>query len=312
MVGRTRQDLNRGANGIALLELLEPGWRLQLRAGALAGELDVEPEVREAAARALGEASRRQPPVDLARRWPACVVVALAQVAAACYQRGAFWPGWQRACGLSVNRRAAGDWRRAFVDALAVLGLPRQHGDADTDADTAVLVHLAVPTICLAEVLRRQAVNAALDPVDPAVTAVLRHGGAAAASLLDRCRTLVELFRTQGDEVPVEDVAGLRLPARIVDAARQVAGDLREARVAMRLDPYGRGVLLAAEDRAAAPEDVVDAADPLLVFDEDGAALLGALPTDAVWVLHPEGRRLCADVPPQVLVEGRAPLAWPG
>ena len=312
MVGRTRPDLNRGANGIALLELLEPGWRLQLRAGALAGELDVEPEVREAAAQALGAASRRHPHLgDLARRWPACVVVALAQVATACYRRGAFWPGWQRACGLSVNRRAAGDWRRAFVDALAVLGLP-QHGDADIDADTAVLVHLAVPTTCLGEVLRRQAMNAALDHVDPAVTALLRHGGAAAASLFDRCRALVELFRTQGDEVPVEEVAGLRLPARIVDTAWQVATELREARAAPHLDPYGRGVLLAAEERGAAPEDVVDAADPLLVFDEDGTALFGTLPPDAVWVLHPEDRHLCADVPPQVLVEGRAPLAWPG
>lgn len=312
MVGRTRQDVNRGTNGIALLELLEPGWRLQLRAGALAGELDVEPDVREAAARALGEASRGQPPGDLARRWPACVVVALAQVAAACYRRGAFWPGWQRACGLRVDRRAAGDWRRAFADALAVLGLPRQQGDAGTDADTGVLVHLAVPTTCLGEVLRRQAVNAAVEHVDPAVTALLRHGGAAAASLLDRCRTLVELFRTQGDEVPVEDVAGLRLPARIVEAARQVAADLREARAVVRLDPYGRGVLLAAEERGAVPEDVVDAADPLLVFDEDGAALSEALPPDAVWVLHPADRHLCADVPPQVLVEGRAPLAWRG
>ena len=303
-----RVDPNRGVNGVALLDLLEPAWRLRLRAGALAGELDVEPEVREAAARALGAASRRQPPGDLARRWPACVVVALAQVGAACYRRGAFWPGWQRACGLSLNRRVTTDWRRAFVDALAVLGLPPQHGDADT----AVLVHLAVPTSCLDDVLRRQAMNAALDRADPAVAALLRHGGAAAASLLDRCRTLVELFRTQGDDVPVEDVVGLRLPARIVDTARQVAGDLREARVAVRLDPYGRGVLLAAEERGAAPEDVVDAADPLMVFDEDGAALFGALPPEAVWVLHPADRQLCADVPPQVLVEGRAPLAWRG
>lgn len=312
MVGRTRHDLNQGANGIALLELLEPGWRLGLRAGALAGELDVEPEVREAAARALGEASRRQSPGALARRWPACVAVTLAQVAAACYRRGVFWPGWQRACGLSLSRRAATDWRRAFVDSLAVLGLPPRHGDVDVDVDTAVLVHLAVPTSCLDEVLRRQAMNATLDRVDPAVSALLRHGGAAAVSLLDRCRTLVELFRAEGDEVSAEDVAGLRLPARIVDAARQVASDPRAARTAVRLDPYGRGVLLADEERGAAPEDVVDAADPLLVFDEDGAALFGALPPEAVWVLHPADRQLCADVPPQVLVAGRAPLAWRG
>src|SRR5436305_481567 len=105
--------MNRGGDGIALLGLLEPGWRIRLREGALAGELDVEPEVRDAAARALGQASRARHPRELARHWPACVLVAVAQVAAACYRRGGFWPGWQRACGPGASRRVA-DWRRAF------------------------------------------------------------------------------------------------------------------------------------------------------------------------------------------------------
>lgn len=300
--------MSSGGNGIALLDLLEPGWRIRLRAGALAGELEVEPEVRDAAARALGQASRARDPAELARRWPACVAVALAQVAAAGYRRrGGFWSDWHRACG-AVRSRPAVDWGRAFLDALAELGLPAPH----RDADTAVLVHMALPTSCLGEVLGRQAVSAACGPADPAVRALLRHGGAAAESLLGRCRTLVELLRTGADDASAEDVAGLRLPARIVDAARQVVSDLSETRPTLRLDPYGQGVLLADSGRGAAPEDVASTGEPLLLFDEDGAALSGALPPEAVWALHPEDRRLCADVPPRVLVAGGTPLGWRG
>lgn len=300
--------MNGRADGIALLELLEPGWRMRLRTGTLAGELDVEPEVREVAARALGQASRARPPRELARRWPGCVAVALAQVTTAGYGRGTFWSGWLRACGPGSSRRVA-DWGRAFVDALAVLGVPVPPGDAET----AMLVHLALPSSCLGEVLWRQTTDAEFGPVDPAVAALLRHGGAAAESLLDRCRSLVALFRAGEDGVSAEDVADLRLPARIVDAARQVASDLPAgAMPAARLDPYGLGVVLADEEWSATPEDVVDAADPLLLFDEEGAALSGALPPDAVWALHPENRQLCADVPPRVLVAGGTPLAWQG
>jgi hypothetical protein len=294
-------------SGIALLELLEPGWRIQLRDGRLAGELGIEPEVREAAARALGQASRARPAQELAHHWPACVVVALAQVATACYRRGAFWSGWQRACGPGASRRAA-DWSRAFVDALAVLGVPAP----PCDPETAMLVHMALPSSCLDEVLRRQALDAELGSADPAVLALRDHGGAAAESLLDRCATLVQLLRTWEDDLPAQDMAELRLPARIVDAARQVASDLPQARAAVRLDPYGRGVLLAGEEHSAAPEEVVDATDPLLLFDEEGAAVSGALPPETVWALYPEHRQLCADVPPRVLVAGGTPLGWQG
>ena len=54
-----------------LLNLLEPGWRRHLASGELAGTLDVEPEMLDAAALALGVLSRSQPPAVLSRRWPA-------------------------------------------------------------------------------------------------------------------------------------------------------------------------------------------------------------------------------------------------
>jgi hypothetical protein len=121
-----------------LLDLLEPGWRRELAAGAPAGRLDVEPGIARAAAAALGEQSRGLPPGGPAVRWPACVVVALAHVAAAAGP-GPFWPAWHRAAGLRRSRRSAGEWGSAFLAALATLGLPA----GGPTADAAVLAHAA-------------------------------------------------------------------------------------------------------------------------------------------------------------------------
>ena len=126
--------------GGALLDLFEPGWRRELAAGVPAGRLDVEPGVARAAAAALGEQSRSLPPGGAAGRWPACVIVALAQVAAST-GTGSFWPAWHRAAGLRQSRRSAGEWGSAFLAALGTLGLPA----AGSTADDAVLAHAAAP-----------------------------------------------------------------------------------------------------------------------------------------------------------------------
>jgi hypothetical protein len=75
--------------GTSLLYLLEPGWR-HLSAGGLAGALEVEAAVRGTVARALGDQSRGRSPMEVAHQWPACLVVGLAQVAAASYRNGRF------------------------------------------------------------------------------------------------------------------------------------------------------------------------------------------------------------------------------
>jgi hypothetical protein len=124
----------------ALLDLLEPGWRRELAAGVPAGHLDVEPGVARAAAAALGERSRSLPPDGAAERWPACVIVALARVAASA-GTGSFWPAWHRAAGLRQSRRSAGEWGSAFLAALETLRLPA----AGSTADDAVLAHAAAP-----------------------------------------------------------------------------------------------------------------------------------------------------------------------
>ena len=51
--------------GSTLLDLLEPGWRRHLAAGEPAGILDVEPEMLDAAALALGDLSRSKSPAVL-------------------------------------------------------------------------------------------------------------------------------------------------------------------------------------------------------------------------------------------------------
>src|ERR1039457_87955 len=115
--------------GGALLDLLEPGWRRHLASGAPGGTLEVEPEVLDAAARALGELARSEPPMALSRRWPACIVVAVAQVTARHDQNGKVWPAWHRATGSRASKRSGTEWAAAFLGSLAVLGVPPTGGD---------------------------------------------------------------------------------------------------------------------------------------------------------------------------------------
>jgi hypothetical protein len=126
-------------HGASLLDLLEPGWRRHLSAGELAGSLEVDAAIRETVAGALGDQSRGRSAMEVARRWPACLVVGLAHVAGATYRNGRFWPGWHRAAGLQATRRSADHWGQAFLAALTALGV-RPPGPAQE----AVLVHAAL------------------------------------------------------------------------------------------------------------------------------------------------------------------------
>lgn len=106
------------------LDLLEQGWKPSLRLGTRAAELDVEPEVLRALARALGGEARGRSPSAVAARWPACVVVALARTFAGRGDSG-IWPAWHRAAGTRMTKSSAAEWGKAFLGALAALGLPR-------------------------------------------------------------------------------------------------------------------------------------------------------------------------------------------
>jgi hypothetical protein len=133
--------------GGALLDLLEPGWRRHLASGEPGGTLDVEPEVLDAAAKALGDLARSEPPMALSRRWPACIVIAVAQVTARHDRNGKVWPAWHRATGSRPGKRSGTDWAAAFLGSLAALGVPA----TGTDPVETVLAHAAVAGPPLAE-----------------------------------------------------------------------------------------------------------------------------------------------------------------
>ena len=304
--------------GASLLALLEPGWRRHLSAGGLAGTLEVEATMGDAVAAALGDQSRGRSPVQVAQRWPACLVVGLAQVASACYRNGRFWPGWHRAAGLRATRRSEDHWGRAFLEALTVLGLTPQGTGWE-----AVLVHAAVPDPCLPEFLRLLAAgchageDADLSGADPAVAVLLRSGMPAVTSFVKRCRSTLTLTaapgRPSGGDQPTAEPS---LPRRVLDAAEIVTAELARdpaPAAGLRLEPFGRGVLAADGPgqtwRSARPGEV---ADPLLVFDEGGEQAGPVLPAEPVWVVHPAGLDLCSDVPPRVMVAGQLPLTWRG
>ena len=306
----------------SLLDLLEPGWRRHLSAGGLAGTLEVEAAMRDAVARALGDQSRVRSPVEVARRWPACLVVGLAQVASTSYRNGRFWPGWYRAAGLRATRQSADHWGQAFRAALTGLGITPQGTGWE-----AVLVHAAVPDPCLPEFLRLVAAGhphpggedgiADLSGTDPAVAALLRSGGPAVTSFVERCRSALELLAASDRLADDGQPAGEQpLPRRLLDAVEAMAAELAGERAqseALRLEPFSQGVLVAdgcAQTwRSALPREV---AEPLLVFDEGGERVGPVLPAEPVWVVHPAGLDLCCDVPPRVMMTSRLPLTWKG
>jgi hypothetical protein len=306
-----------------LLDLLEPGWRRHLASGEPAGTLDVEPEMLDAAAKALGDLSRSEPPTVLNRRWPACVVVAVAQVTAHHDKNGKVWPAWHRSAGSRATKRSTADWAEAFLGSLAALGVPAPAGDPRAT----VLAHAAVTAPSLPEFLRLAGAGAPeqeLADLDPAVAALLRLR--AGAGFIERCRTLMELL-IGNDEPCAGDLADLSLPRRIIDAARTVTAAHPGPRGGpqVRLDPFGRGVLTRDVDPGAdrgrddagswtamSPDEVTDPADPLLVFGAEGEPIGGVLPPEAVWLVYPGVRALRADAAPRVLVESRLPLTWTG
>jgi hypothetical protein len=306
-----------------LLDLLEPGWRRHLVSGEPAGTLDVEPEMLNAAAKALGSLSRSEPPTLLNRRWPACVVVAVAQIAAHHDRNGKVWPAWHRATGSRATKRSTAEWADAFLGSLAALGIPALAGDP---VET-VLAHAAVTASSLPEFLRLARAGAPeqeLAALGPAVAALLRLR--AGTGFVRRCRALMELLTGDG-EPGAEELAGLSLPGRIIDAARTVAAARQGSggRPPPRLDPFGRGVLTwdvapgadRGRDEAGSwtpmsADEITDSPDPLLAFDADGEPIVAVLPPEAVWLVHPEDRALRADTAPRVLVESRLPLTWNG
>jgi hypothetical protein len=315
------------ATGGRLLGLLEPGWRRHLVTGEPAGTLDVAPEVLGAAATALGELSRAEPPRVLARRWPACLVVAVAQVTAHHAKDGKVWPAWHRAAGVRAGKHSTANWAEAFLASLAALGLSALDGDPQQT----VLAHAAVTTPCLPEFLRLAGAGAPereLAELDPAVAALLHLP--AGASFVERCRALMK--RITGEDDPANghygepgnghgrepsgarggepisvrsepsgqsgepravNLAALALPGRIVAAARAAAATPPGLGTAVpaRLDPFGRGVLTC----DAAIGDGAAVTGPWTAMSPDE---ISGWP-DPLLAFDAEGHPIAAELPPE-------------
>ena len=300
-----------------LLDLLEPGWRRHLASGEPA-TLDVEPEMVDAAAKALGSLSG---PTTGSTELPvaACVVVAMAQITAHHDKNGKVRLAWHRATGSRATKRSTAEWAETFLGSLATLGVPAPAGDL---LET-VLAHAAVTESSLPEFLRLAGAGAPeqeLAALDPAVAALLRLR--AGTGFVERCRALMELL-SENDEPDAEDLADLSLPGRVIDAARTVAGRTSPGpggRPPLRLDPFGRGVLTRDMDsgrswpgRAGSGCDFPDGAGTRVRCwpsrrrraDRGGVAARGRLAG------LPADRALGAEAP-RVLVEGALPLTWNG
>lgn len=205
--------------GGRLLDLLEPGWRREVAAGVPAADLDVAPDLPPAAAMALGEQSRTLSVGGAVERWPACVIVALAHVAAAA-GTGSFWHAWHRAAGLRASKRSAGEWGSAFLAALGALGLSA----AGSTADDAVLANAVTSG--------REDQNEAaghgetaglrLDPFGGGVLRVDAASGQARAALPEEVAG-IRLLAFDADGAP----AGRELPAEAVWVLYLATAELR-------------------------------------------------------------------------------------
>ncbi|MFG1874057.1 hypothetical protein ACGFIV_04365 [Sphaerisporangium sp. NPDC049003] len=117
----------------ALLDLFERSWAGELRRVSLVAEAGLTGEAIDAAAEALGEACRRLGHRDLVARWPACVAVCVAGVAARHGEEDGFWPRWWAA---ARRRGSPARWGATFLEALRTLGLP-----AEADVKRSIMMH---------------------------------------------------------------------------------------------------------------------------------------------------------------------------
>lgn len=255
-----------------LLRMREVEWRRLLRGASLVAEADVSPDLASQAARVLGSLCRRRETV--LRKFPACVAVSMAGVAATHYQGGHYWPAlWDQ---TQLRDPAAADqvtWGQAFLAATDRLGLAAFPGLPHPFVGP-VVMHAGLPTYCLGDWFELLAARRRLDPsldaetflawaTEPGHPAALRSldvparrfltdGGHYALDVVERCLELLDRLAE-----PIPDTSGIALPARIIEAGRAVAAELdsraaglaggrgaaaRRSRPRLALDPYGAGV----------------------------------------------------------------------
>ena len=253
-----------------LLRLREESWEPRLRSASLVAEVDLRPEHTEQVAAVLGRlyAELRDPRTEgeaFLLQWPACLAAAMAGVAATEYRGGVFWPQLWETADYRGTSQDQGIWGRAFNRAIDRLGMAT-FPDLPLHFVGPILMHAGLPTYCLGDYFRLLLARRRLDPgldaesflawatapgrdlrlaeLDVPARRFLTHGEDYALDVVDRCLDLLDRLSD-----PDPDLDGVRLPVRIVEAARQEA-------TAQGLDrPTARRSGIAAHRVSPAPAD---------------------------------------------------------
>ena len=262
-----------------LLRLRESSWEPRLRGASLVAETDLRPDHTRQVARVLGALYEKLPDPRAGGeafllRWPACLAAAMAGVAATDYHGGIYWPELWGATGLRGTSQDQGIWGRAFNQAVDRLGMAT-FPELPLPFVGPILMHAGLPTYCLNDYFQLLLSRRQLDPgmdaegflawatapgrrlrltkLDVPARRFLTDGGDYALDVVDRCLDLLDRLTE-----PDPDLDGVRLPGRIVEAARREAaaqgldqptarrGEAKTRRSAPRprigLDPFGVGV----------------------------------------------------------------------
>jgi superfamily I DNA/RNA helicase len=276
-----------------LLDLREDAWMPRLRGASLVAEADFRPDRTDQVAAALARlyAKLQDPRVEgesFLLRWPACVAAAMAGVAATRYHGGIYWPELWETTDFPGTAQDQGIWGRAFNQAIERLGMAT-FPELPHHFVGPILMHAGIPIYCLGDYFRLLLSRRRLDPgmdaesflawatapgralrlagLDVPARRFLTQGGDYALDVVDRCLDLLDRLTD-----PDPDLDGVRLPARIVDAARQEItaqgsdqptahrSEIKARRSASRprlgLDPYGVGVQVILPAVGEAPDGV--------------------------------------------------------
>lgn len=276
-----------------LLRMREASWVPRLRGASLAAELDIRSELTDQVVSVLGRqyGKLRDPRLEgesFLLRWPACLVAAMAGVAATRYRGGTYWPALWETAGFQGISLDQGVWGRAFNRAVDRLGMAT-FPELPLPFVGPILMHAGIPTYCLGDYFRLLMSRRRLDPgmdaesflawatapgrslrlseLDVPARRFLTDGGDYALDVVDRSLDLLD--RLADADL---DLDGVHLPARIVEAARCEVKEHRLDRLVPRrgedrvrrsqprpriaLDPYGVGVQVILPAVGEAPDGV--------------------------------------------------------
>lgn len=392
-----------------LLDLRESSWAPRFRGLSLVAEAEIRPEHATQAASALGRAYSKlaNTPVTgirLLLRWPACTAAAMVGAAVSGYEAGTYWPALWKAARYHGTADDQATWGQAFALAIDRLGMATFPDLPHRRYIGPILMHAGLPAYCLGDYFRLLLARRRREPgmdadsfltwatssgresrlngLDVPARRFIAQGGEYARDVVERSLDLLERLAETDP-----DLAGIRLPAYMIDGARNEleAGRLdvsaarrrsvpgRQApqqRPRIGLDPFGEGIQVVlpavgdapdglaiwrvsadgvtgtVQSRAmwvgaseAAPEttypltrptrkvlvsltgrdlaaelQVVEPADPILFFTEDGRHVPGSLslPRGQVWILHPADRQLAVTGQVGDVTEPPVPFGWEG